>query len=242
MKPKCHVLIVDDDDDIARLLARFLMSYDFVAHVAAHGAEMRAIMEKEPVDVIIMDVMLPETSGIVLTRELRQHSRLPVIMLSARADHFDRIVGLECGADDYVIKPFEPRELVARIQAVLRRTAAAPPVSTPVDAHIVHFDGWRFDPEGHVLMAPGGMHVALSKAEFQLLGTFLKHPRRLLSRHQLRLALSGHAAGQGERSIDLLVSRLRQKLAHADDYADMIKTIRGRGYMLDVTPVRGGLP
>ena len=238
MKTQSQVLVVDDDVEIGNLLARFLISYDFGVHVARNDQEMRTVLAQHPIDVIIMDVMLPVIDGISLTRELRQQSRLPIIMLSARTDYYDRVLGLENGADDYVTKPFEPRELVARIQAVLRRSAMVVSMDTVVDGGRLCFDGWTFDPEGHCLLNPDGLNITLSNAEFRLLSAFLRSPRKLLSRDQLRHAVSGYAMGVGERSIDLLISRLRQKLTLPNDPADTIKTIRGQGYLFDAVPVR----
>ncbi len=236
MKLQSQVLVVDDDVEIGNLLARFLMAYNFVVHVATNGHDMRSLLARHPIDVVIMDVMLPMGDGMSLTRELRQQSPLPIIMLSARTDHYDRVLGLENGADDYVTKPFEPRELVARIQAVLRRSARTQPQAPPASGARICFDGWTFDPDGHSLVTPAGLNVTLSNAEFRLLSAFLRSPRRLLSRDQLRRAVSGHAVGVGERSIDLLVSRLRQKLSLPNDSADTIKTVRGQGYLFDAIP------
>jgi two-component system OmpR family response regulator len=238
MKLQSQVLVVDDDVEIGNLLARFLIAYNFGVHVATNGHDMRATLAQQPIDVVIMDVMLPMGDGISLTRELRQQSRLPIIMLSARTDYYDRVLGLENGADDYVTKPFEPRELVARIQAVLRRSAKAESSSPPDHGSCICFDGWTFDPDGHSLLSPDGLNVTLSNAEFRLLSAFLHSPRKLLSRDQLRRAVSGHAVGVGERSIDLLVSRLRQKLTLTNDPVDTIKTIRGQGYLFDAVPQR----
>ncbi len=240
MKFQSQVLLVDDDVEIGNLLARFLMAYNLGVHVARNDHEMRNTLSQHPIDLVIMDVMLPSGDGISLTRELRQQSRLPIIMLSARTDYFDRVLGLESGADDYVTKPFEPRELVARIQAVLRRSAQPEPQTSTAPEPRLGFEGWTFDPDGHSLLTPEGLNVTLSNAEFRLLTAFLRSPRRLLNRDQLRVAVSGRAVGVGvgERSIDLLVSRLRQKLALSNDPTDTIKTVRGQGYIFDAMPVR----
>ncbi len=237
---KAKVLIVDDDEEINHLLASYLQPYGFETHVALDGAGMRTQLAAHAIDLIVMDVVLPETDGLCLTREVRQQTQLPVIMLSGRADYYDRVVGLENGADDYMTKPFEPRELVARIQAVLRRAAVSSdgPEARAV-ANVLSFQGWTLDRECRSLLAPSGLTVALSNAEFRLLCTFLQTPRRLLSREQLLELVGGHHIGAGVRSIDLLVSRLRQKLARASDGLDIIKTIRGRGYLLDIPVVQG---
>lgn len=229
-----QVLIVDDDEDICSLLASYLRTYGFETHVACDGAGMRQQLAQQAIDLIVMDVMLPEADGLSLTREVRRQSQLPVIMLSARSDHYDRVLGLENGADDYMTKPFEPRELVARIQSVLRRAASPEGPHLCIDK-LVNFNGWKLDRASRNLLAPSGLTVALSQAEFSLLNTFLETPQRLLSREQLMAHARGHMAGVGKRSIDLLVSRLRQKLARLPNGQDMIKTIRGRGYLFDAT-------
>jgi len=231
---KAKVLIVDDDEGINSLLESYLRPYGFETHVALDGAGMRTQLAAHAIDLIVMDVVLPETDGLSLTREVRQQTQLPVIMLSARSDHYDRVVGLENGADDYITKPFEPRELVARIQAVLRRAAVSDGPEARAVANVLNFQGWTLDRECRSLLAPSGLTVALSNAEFRLLCTFLQTPRRLLSREQLLELVGGNQIGAGVRSIDLLVSRLRQKLVRASDGLDIIKTVRGRGYLLDI--------
>ena len=239
MKPAAHILIVDDDTEITSLLADYLTRFNFVVHVAGDGDGMRAQLDRHPIDLVVLDVMLPGTDGLVLSREIRQHSRLPVIMLTARSNTFDRVVGLENGADDYVSKPFEPRELVARIQTVLRRAALNDGAPNPVRSDVVCFDGWELHREDRCLTSPTGLVVALSNAEFRLLTTFLQTPRRLFSRDQLMEQARGRAMDAFERSIDLLVSRLRQKLADDPDEPSMIKTVRGAGYMFNVQSVQG---
>jgi len=231
MTSKIQVLIVDDDEDISGLLANYLVPYGFVTHVACDGDSMRRQLERHTIDLIVMDVMLPGTDGLSLTREVRLHAPIPVIMLTARSDPYDRVLGLENGADDYVTKPFEPRELVARIQSVLRRVTAQGQTNGRDSGNVISFNGWKLNAENHSLHAPSGVTVVLSNAEFRLLCSFLHTPRRLMSRDQLIELAHGHVAGAGERSIDLLVSRLRQKLAESPNGPEMIKTIRGRGYL-----------
>ncbi len=240
MTSQTQILIVDDDEDITTLLAEYLTPYGYTAHVAGDGASMHRQLTQHAIDLVVLDVMLPGADGLVLTREVRRQSLLPIIMLTARSNPYDRVLGLENGADDYVSKPFEPRELVARIQSVLRRT------TTPHDSPAAHarsdvicFDGWELHRENHCLHSPDGLVVALSNAEFRLLVTFLHTPRRLLSRDQLMEQAHGHATDSAGRSIDLLVSRLRQKLARAPDGLCMIKTVRGMGYMLNARSVQG---
>lgn len=240
MKSSPHILIVDDDTDITALLSDYLSRFNFVTHVACDGNSMRVQLAQHAVDLVVLDVMLPGEDGLVLSREIRQRSSVPVIMLTARSNTYDRVLGLENGADDYVSKPFEPRELVARIHTVLRRANQLNdgPVSL-ARSDVVCFDGWELHREDRCLTSPTGLVVALSNAEFRLLSTFLQTPRRLFSRDQLMEQARGRAMDAFERSIDLLVSRLRQKLADDPDEPSMIKTVRGAGYMFNVQSVQG---
>lgn len=241
MNPTPHILIVDDDTEITSLLSEYLARFNFAVHVACDGPSMRAQLAQHSIDLVVLDVMLPGEDGLMLSREIRQRSSsLPVIMLTARSNPFDRVVGLENGADDYVSKPFEPRELVARIHTVLRRStlAGTGPINV-ARSDVVCFDGWELHREDRCLTSPTGLVVALSNAEFRLLTTFLETPRRLFSRDQLMEQARGRAMDVFERSIDLLVSRLRQKLADDSDEPSMIKTVRGAGYMFNVHSVQG---
>jgi two-component system OmpR family response regulator len=240
MKSPPHILIVDDDTEITALLSDYLARFNMVAHVACDGDSMRAQLALHKIDLVVLDVMLPGEDGLVLSREIRQRSSLPVIMLTARCSPYDRVLGLENGADDYMSKPFEPRELVARIHTVLRRsTVLNDGAANPARSDVVCFDGWELHREDRCLTSPTGLVVALSNAEFRLLTTFLQTPRRLFSRDQLMEHARGRAMDAFERSIDLLVSRLRQKLADDPDEPSMIKTVRGAGYMFNVQSVQG---
>ena len=206
-----HILVVDDDVEITTLLTDYLTRFGYAAYAACNAQTMRAQMAAQPIGLVVLDVMLPGTDGITLARELRERSRVPIIMLTARANPYDCVLGLEMGADDYMGKPFEPRELVARIQIVLRRTRGAEaPVRQGPD-EVVRFDGWTLHSLERHLVSPGGMVVPLSNAEFRLLCTFLRMPRRVFSRDQLMEQARGRAMDAFERSIDLLVSRLRSK-------------------------------
>lgn len=240
MNTKTTILLVDDDTEITELLGEYLSRFHFEVHTAHDADSMRAQLDRHTVDLVVLDVMLPGTDGLTLSREIRERSQIPVIMLTARTTTFDRIMGLENGADDYMGKPFEPRELVARIHTVLRR-AQAPRDTAPSVARsdVVCFDGWELHREERTLRSPTGLVVALSNAEFRLLSTFLQTPRRLFSRDQLMEQARGRAMDAFERSIDLLVSRLRQKLADDSDEPSMIKTVRGAGYMFNVQSVQG---
>ena len=238
MHARKQILIVDDDTEITTLLADYLVRYGYAAHVANDGVEMFRQLGKHAIDLMVMDAMLPGADGISLVRDMRRHSRLPIIMLTARSSPYDRILGLESGADDYMGKPFEPRELVSRIQSVLRRSFVIQ--ETPAAAvgnSVICFDDWELHCDNRCLYSPDGMVVALSEAEFRLMCTFLHNPHQLFQRGQLmKLAREGTTDTMG-RSIDLLVSRLRQKLACMPDGQNMIKTIRGGGYMFNVRSV-----
>lgn len=229
--PEAHVLVVDDDREIRQLIARFLRQYGYRVSGARDGAEMRDALAISAVDVIILDVMLPGSSGLDLCRELRARSIVPIIMLTARGEDTDRIVGLEVGADDYLPKPFNPRELLARIRAVLRRAAAHTAPTQSSFGHELTFAGWTLDIRRRELRSSSGVVVDLSAGEYDLLLAFLEHPQRVLSRDQL-LDLARNRTGTGyDRSIDVQVSRLRRKLNSDDPDAALIKTIRGVGYI-----------
>ncbi len=240
-----HVLVVDDDSGITELLCGYLARFGLKAHAAANGAEMRRVLASQAIDIVVMDLQLPGEDGLVLTTELRRQpltQRLPVLMLTARGSPIDRVIGLEMGADDYLCKPFEPRELVARIQTVLRRTRshvrAVLQGNPDGAADRVCFEGWQLQRDERRLVSPQGTVVPLSNAEFQLLTTFLKAPRRLLTREQLMVQARGRTLGTVERSIDLLVSRLRGKLNENPRAPQMIKTVRGEGYVFHVRAVQ----
>ena len=240
MLPRSHILIVDDDEEITALLRDYLARFGFEVHAAGDGVAMREQLAAHHIDLVVMDLMLPGEDGLTLAREVRQRSQIPIIMLTARSNPYDRVLGLESGADDYMSKPFEPRELVARINTVLRRAGtlndgAAPPSRSDV----IRFDGWELHREDRCLTSPAGLVVALSNAEFRLLSTFLNMPRRLFSRDQLMEQARGRTMDLFERSIDLLVSRLRQKLADDPSEPSMIKTVRGAGYLFNVQSVQG---
>ena len=242
METPDHVLVVDDDRQILGLLRRYLEEGGLRVSTAGNAAQMRAVLAAGPVDLIVLDLMLPGVDGLALAHALRARSRIPIIILTARSNPYDCVLGLEMGADDYMSKPFEPRELVARIQTVLRRMTARPEGSgTHANSDVIRFDGWELDRNERCLTSPAGLVVALSNAEFRLLSTFLRTPRRVFSRDQLMEQARGRAMDSFERSIDLLVSRLRQKLADDPRDPSMIKTVRGAGYMFNVRSVQGQL-
>ncbi|MEO8151943.1 MAG: response regulator transcription factor [Rhizobacter sp.] len=232
-----HALLVDDDPELRTLMAGYLQQYGMRVTTLADGAALRRTLPTgqpgtgDPFDVLLLDVMLPDANGLDLCRWVRTTWPMPVIMLTAQGDPASRIVGLELGADDYLPKPFEPRELVARINAVLRRAGAAR--TTPTTPHadaVVHFNGWVFDRLHRQLSSPQQVVLALSSAEFRLLSAFVDHPRRVLSRDRLIDLAHSPGVDVTGRSIDLAVSRLRQKL---EDPA-LIRTVRGEGYSFDV--------
>lgn len=233
-----HILIVDDDSEIRSLLRDYLERNGMRATAVADGRAMRAALDGGRFDLVILDLMLPGEDGLVLCRELRAQSNLPVIMLTARGEETDRIVGLEMGADDYLPKPFNPRELLARIKAVLRRAQALPPASIMPEARQLRFASWTLDLARRQLVSPTGVVVPLSGGEYRLLRIFLDHPQRVLSRDQLLELSHGREASPYDRSIDVQVGRVRRRLD--DDAATLIQTVRGEGYVLaaDVEDVR----
>jgi two-component system OmpR family response regulator len=233
--PSPHILIVDDDREIRDLLSRFLARHGLRASAARDGREMSALLSEHAVDLVVLDLMLPGEDGLSLCRTLRARSALPVIMLTAMGEEIDRIVGLEMGADDYLAKPFNPRELLARIRAVLRR-AGAPggglSAGRPLDgAGRLRFAGWLFDVERRQLASPDGVQVALSAGEFGLLAAFVSHPGRVLNRDQLLDLARGRDAQPFDRSVDVQVSRLRRKIEADPREPLLIKTVRGGGYL-----------
>jgi two-component system OmpR family response regulator len=235
-----HVLIVDDDRGIRELLATYLEKNGMRVSLAANGRQMRAALEQGAPDLIVLDLMLPGEDGLVLCRELRasKFRAVPVLMLTARDEEADRIVGLEMGADDYLPKPFAVRELLARIRAVLRRTRMLPPgMEVSESVQMLGFGDWRLDTTARHLLDENGTMVALSGAEYRLLRVFLDHPQRVLTRDQLLNLTQGRQADPFDRSIDLLVSRLRQRLRDVAREPRYIKTLRSEGYVFSAAVV-----
>jgi two-component system OmpR family response regulator len=232
MENSAHILIVDDDAEISGLLAEYLEKHGYRTTTAGDGKAMARALETNRIDLIVLDLNLPGEDGLTLCRNLRTRSDIPVVMLTARSEPLDRILGLEMGADDYLPKPFEPRELFARIRSVLRRTQALPPNLQPTDPQLMHFAGWTMDFTARHLINPDGVVVALSGAEFRLLKIFLEHANRVLSRDQLLNFTQGRDADPFDRSIDLQISRLRQKLGEDARSPQIIKTVRNEGYVL----------
>ena len=230
-----HILVVDDDRDIRELITDYLIKSGYRATGAANGREMRAMLAVNAIDLVILDIMMPGDDGLTLCRQLRSDTQrnLPILMLTARSEDTDRILGLEMGADDYLIKPFVARELLARIKAILRRTRALPPNLQITEAgRIIAFGDWQLDTSARHLIDQEGVIVALSGAEYRLLRVFLDHPQRVLNRDQLLNLTQGRDAELFERSIDLLVSRLRQRLRDDAREPAYLKTVRSEGYVL----------
>ncbi|OCJ62194.1 DNA-binding response regulator [Agrobacterium tumefaciens] len=232
-----HILVVDDDRGIRELVSSYLKKNGLRTSVAADGRQMRSFLDGNTVDLIVLDVMMPGDDGLVLCRELRagKHKATPVLMLTARDDEMDRIIGLEMGADDYLSKPFAARELLARIKAILRRTRMLPPNLQISEAgQLLTFGDWRLDTVGRHLLDREGTTVALSGAEYRLLRVFIDHPQRVLNRDQLLNLTQGRDAELFDRSIDLLVSRVRQRLGDDAREPIYIKTVRAEGYVFAV--------
>jgi len=236
-----HILIVDDDRQLLGLLASYLEGCGYKVSTARDGPDMRAKLEASRVDLIVLDLMLPGEDGLSLCRDLRARGvrQIPILMLTARGDEADRIVGLEMGADDYLAKPFASRELLARIRAVLRRTHMLPPDLEPVHhAGQLAFGDWVLDTRARHLVDAHGTLVSLTGGEYRLLRVLLDHPHRVLTRDQLLNLTQGRDADAFDRSIDLLVSRLRQRLREDAREPRYIKTVRSEGYVFcaDVAP------
>ena len=234
MTDRPHLVIVDDDREIRTLLSQYLDKHDFRTTAVAEGKEMRRVMERSRVDLVVLDLMLPGEDGLSICRELRTRSQVPIIMLTARGEDVDRIVGLELGADDYLPKPFNPRELLGRIRAVLRRAAHAPRDPSPESVRAFAFGNWRLDTTTRTLTDNDGKDVALSGAEYRLLAVLLSSANRVLSRAQLTELLRGREADPFDRSIDVRVSRLRQILRDDARAPQIIKTVYGEGYVVGV--------
>jgi two-component system OmpR family response regulator len=229
-----HILVVDDDPEIRRLLTQYLEKNGYRVTAVAEGGGMQMTLERTRVDLIVLDLMLPGMDGLELCRDLRARSKVPVIMLTARGDEMDRVLGLEMGADDYLAKPFSARELLARIKVVLRRVRDLPIDPLAEDPERLEFNGWTLDTRTQHLISPDGLVLPLSQAEIRLLQTLLRHPNRALTRDQLLDLTQGREARPFDRSIDVLIGRLRKHLGDDAREPELIKTVRGRGYMLAV--------
>jgi two-component system OmpR family response regulator len=234
MERAYQILVVDDHKDIRDLLQRFLQQHGLRVSTAADGAAMEKLMATQRFDQIILDLMLPGKDGITLCREIRSTSNVPIIMLTALGEEIDRIVGLEVGADDYVPKPFNPRELLARIKSVLRRHFAIPTLDEQLSTSptLYRFADWQLNTLSRELQDPQGALVALTSTEFTLLLAFLAHPNVVLSREDILRLVQGRGADVYDRAIDTLISRLRKKIEPDPKQPRLIKTIWGGGYQL----------
>lgn len=235
-EPSPHILIVEDARDIREPLARYLREHGYRATTAADAANARKVMRGSAIDLVVLDIMMPGEDGLSLCRSIRESSQTPVILLTARGEEVDRIIGLEMGADDYIPKPFSPRELIARIAAVLRRTQALPPRQKPPESERVRFGEWTLDTGQRELIGPDGMATPLSSGEFRLLEALLERPKMALTRNQLLDLTKGRDAELFDRSIDNHVSRLRKKIEPDPRNPRYIKTVWGGGYMFAVDP------
>lgn len=233
-----HLLLVDDDVEVLALLQKFLEQHGYSVAVATGGPSLWQAVEQRVPDLVILDVMLPGESGLVLCQQLRARQPIAVIMLTAMGELSDRVVGLELGADDYLTKPFDARELLARVRAVLRRVGEAATVPNDAARSVLEFANWQLDVTRRELRSPEKVMIPLSTGEFELLLVFAEHPRRVLTRQQLLDLARGEAYDAFDRSIDVQVSRLRRKL-EADLHSEpMIRTIRNGGYLFSPSVVR----
>ena len=229
MNTDAHILVVDDDRGTRDLLREFLERHGLRVSVARDGEEMQSILKSSSIDLLVLDVMLPGRSGLEICRDIRARSRMPIIMLTAVTETVDRVVGLEMGADDYVAKPFDPRELLARVRAVLRRPPMAGP-SERSEPRTYRFAGWTLDCARRRLVAPGDVRVELTTAEFNLLQALVRSAQRVLSREQLMDLAGGDGTMSYDRSVDILISRLRRKMEDDPRAPKLILTVRGGGY------------
>lgn len=229
---KDHILVVDDDNEIRELLKSYLEKHGLQASTAVDGKAMWRVLDSSVVDLIVLDLMLPGEDGLSLCRKLSEDKKVPIIMLTALGEETDRIVGLEMGADDYLAKPFNPRELLARINSVLRRSRTFPDsVESPTDTGALYFSNWTLDTVARHLISADKTVVPLSGGEYRLLRVFLERPNRVLSRDQLLELVSGKQAMPFDRSIDVQVGRLRKRLGDDSREPKIIKTVRSAGYV-----------
>ncbi len=235
-----RILVVDDDVEIGKLLTRYLNGQGFEVLVAHDGVQLRAGLDAGGIDLMLLDLGLPDEDGLSLLRSFRQDWSGPVIVISGRGDSIEKVIGLELGADDYVGKPFDLRELLARIRSVLRR-AAPPPAAAPAPgpAPVLQFDGWSLDLPARRLLAAGGEEVRLTSGEFRLLKALVERPNEVLSRDELMNALHGRDAGPFDRAIDVQLGRLRRKLGDEGSNPRLIKSVRGEGYLFAAAVRRG---
>lgn len=242
MNAPLHILVVDDDQRIRTMLRRYLVEEGFRVSEAADGSAMRAALDGEKTDLVLLDLMMPGEDGLSLARQVRQRSDIPIIMLTGKGDLIDRVAGLEAGADDYIAKPFHLREVLARIRTVLRRGRAPTQAShtgSPDAQETLVFQGWRLDLVRRELRRAGGEAVPLTTGEFELLRVFAGHPNRVLSRDQLMSLVKGQDWAAYDRAIDAQVVRLRKKIESDPASPTLIKTVRAAGYVFATTVTKG---
>jgi two-component system, OmpR family, response regulator len=232
------LLLVEDDPEIGELISLYLANHHMDVRVVANGADMDAAFKQAAYDLLLLDLNLPGEDGLSICRRVRSERQLPIIILTAQAEDVDKILGLEMGADDYIVKPFNSRELLARIRAVMRRSEKPASIEDKAAGQAYLFSGWRVDLFTRQVIAPCGMKIAMTGAEFDLLHAFCENPNRILTREQLINMTHGPTSGPYERSIDVLVSRLRQKIEADAKKPAMIQTVRSEGYMFAVKVVR----
>jgi two-component system, OmpR family, response regulator len=228
------ILLVEDDREIGDLISRYLAQHQMKVRLAVDGREMDAARAAQAFDLIILDLNLPGENGLSICRRLRSETETPIIIVTAQGEEVDKVVGLELGADDYIVKPFSARELLARIRAVLRRAGAAKcaaPAASPSPNDRYRFSGWILDVTARQVETPEGASVVLTGAEFDLLHAFCENPNRVMTRDQLISLTHGRTAGPFERSVDILISRLRQRLEDNPKSPKLIKTVRSEGYI-----------
>jgi two-component system, OmpR family, response regulator len=239
MESSAHILVVDDHREIRDLVAKYLAKHGLRVSVAESAGRARRVLETSAIDLVVLDVMMPGEDGLSLCRHLRATTGVPVIMLTAMAEDTDRVIGLEIGADDYVVKPFNPRELLARIKAVLRRVNSLPQRRAAPDAATIRFERWQLNVGRRELIDEDGVGIPLSTGEFLLLCALLNHPKMVLSREQLLDLTRGRAANVFDRSIDNQVSRLRKKIEADPKEPSLIKTVWGGGYVFTADVAHG---
>jgi two-component system OmpR family response regulator len=247
MTDPLHVLVVDDELRIRTMLRRYFVEEGFKVSDAGDGADMRAVLEREAIDLVLLDLMMPGEDGLSLTRYIRQRSEIPIIMLTGKGDLIDRVAGLETGADDYITKPFELREILARIRTVMRRaglrTAPATSVSGSASgenaSEVLVFEGWRLDLLRRELRRLNGELVPLTAGEFELLCVFVRHPNRVLNRDQVIDLVKGREWAAYDRGVDTQVMRLRKKVETDPSNPSLIKTVRGAGYVFAAAVTAG---
>lgn len=234
-----HLLVVEDDQDIVDIIKRYFTAQGFDVAVATDGSSMRAVIDSRDIDVVLLDLGLPGEDGFSLTRYLRERWKGALIIVTGRGDSIDRVVGLELGADDYVTKPFDLRELLARVRSVLRRASESAGSTASSTQSVVRFNGFRLNTGSRELFDRAGKPVALTSGEFDLLSAFIANPNRVLSRDDLMNRMHGRDAGPYDRAIDVQIGRLRRKLETDPGQPALFKSVRGAGYIFVARVERG---